>query len=104
MRKIPYKQMLNTNSWCDMSDFCIISTGDALCYSHACQHTFQLFFFKAICILSKIPGLLIFPDGLSLLVAVNTAKSMIVSEHIKVYIFPFLKLERIKARGFCRPD
>lgn len=36
----------------------------------------------------KFLVLLVFPDRLSLFIAVNTAKSLIVSEHIKVFTCP----------------
>ena len=66
----------------------VLSLQQMLCVTPMLVNTFISFFSLKKCVLiffKKILVLLVFPNGLSVLVAVNTYKSLMVSEHIKVF-------------------
>ena len=54
-----------------MADDRVISTVDALCRYHECQHTFQLFVSRKCAFFQKLLVSLVSPDKRSLLVAVT---------------------------------
>jgi hypothetical protein len=103
MRKeVPVNIRPETNACWGRGDIGVISTEVALCGSHAFQHSFQLFVAQRCALCRKYLVSLDSPNRHSLLVlmplihwsALNTPKSLDT---------PTAKIQRIKAKGSCRP-